>query len=336
MNTQKIQQIVPSDNIEIHFDVPNKMISAKTLSEVASGLQEMTDVIFHERIKEGDKAEVYLLVPKDGCYEAIFKIVFFTLKLGVGVLATAYISTLIKRMTGKGLTEIGNQLANKTMDGLTDAQILQRITTATAAFLSSPMEDCIEEEIQANEYKKEFEKLQLAKSHVYEPIERDDRISRISFDGDRYINRPEFKNYIRDIDNPEDDEIVQIGYYRGKIKIISLVSLREKSTRWWSCVFLSQGRNKNEVSFAMDDDIFKQYAVYNNMKLVADDVADVQMIQDNDLTPQWRLINVIEYGGEKISEPLSPPQVDALSIRPIQQDEQKEVNMLKFFEDSQQ
>lgn len=320
-----------SDQLEIHFDVPENRISAKTLSHVASGLQEMTDAILSDSLKEGDKAEVYLLIPKKGCYQAVFTVVISAITLATTVLATSFINTLVKRLLGKDLKEIGTKLGDHLIDEIEKDILAQAVITSIHQILATPTSE-MEGNIAEDAYEKQCQQLQVGKNHIYEAIMEDESIEMISFDGSTYIQHTDFLDYIGEVNVVEESEPVQVGLYQGKIKILSPVSLREKSKRRWSCVFLSKDENHGEISFEIDDENFKRYVIQYGLTLAADDLANVQMIRNSTDKPQWRLVRVLEYGGKKISNPLSDQELTTLSGAPLYKKEDKQANMLDGFD----
>nr|WP_287410620.1 hypothetical protein [Pseudodesulfovibrio sp.] len=317
----------PCEYLEIHFDVPQKMLSAKTLSNVANGLQAMADVVFFDSLSGGDAAEVFLIVPKDGCYQAIFTIVCSALPAGA-LFFQGFTNQFVKRILGKDLNEVGVLVADKTVDLIDKNNKINKIIEAMTKYLSTETEE-LEKEVDVEGCEEEFLKLQRGKNDIYESIKDDERVKRISYDGEKYISRNDFGLFYGEVEE-EDGSLVNVGYYQGKIKILSPVSLREKSKRKWSCVFISSEMNVGEVVFGIDDEDFKYLAIKNHMKLATDDIADVQMIHNNHLSPKWRVIKVIEYVGKKISDPLTKEELIALSIEFVKPNRQKQANLLNI------
>ncbi|QJB55156.1 hypothetical protein [Pseudodesulfovibrio sp. zrk46] len=316
----------PSDTISFHFDVPNKMISANTLAGIAKGLEQITDTVFEETLEGAKKTEVYLCIPREGCFEAIFQVVVPVITGAfVSIASKSFINTFLKDMIGKDLSELSEFSATKLSDSLKENLLINYACTAISEYLDRPYSEL---QCRNNEdYLNKRLVVLKAKNLIYEHMEEDNRIKAVSYKGDDYIDREDFSKYIAPLPD-NDDELCEHSFYHGKIKIISPVSLKEKSRRGWTCFFLSDLQNKTERTFEIDDDRFRNYAITQDIKLAADDIAEVQMIKDNELTPQWRVLRVLKFDGESISPPLTNEELSKLSIKTFFTKKQQQANLL--------
>ena len=302
-------------HIEFHFDVPNKMISARTLACIAEGLEDVTNSLFEGNLAKGEQAEVYLCVPKDGCFEAIFKIVApFVAGAFVSVAGPSLINSFFKGTIGMDLDEIISSTTEKLTDSLRQNLIIDSTCVAIGAFLSKKNKEDLE--TLHSDFPKELSRLQRGKNKIYNAMATDERVLAVSYTGDNYIKRSEFSAFIDE--NLEDDELCEQAFYHGRIKIISPVSLKEKSRRGWTCHFLAQKNDRIERTFEIDDDNFRSKAIQRDIKLAADDIAEVQMVKDGTQKPNWRVLRVLKFDGVTISEPLTKEELEQLSIKPNQ------------------
>ncbi|WP_147820175.1 hypothetical protein [Salidesulfovibrio onnuriiensis] len=320
----------PQEHLEIHFDVPNNMISAKTLSEVANGIQDISDVIFDGVLPEGGRAEIYLCPPKDGCFEADFVVVaavtFATFR---GIAAPTFINSICKELIGRDIAELFDFLGQQTGIGMKEIPAINYISTLISLYLDQkapkiPLSPNVE-------HKRQRRRLQKGKNRIFIAIEEDETIAKISLDGNRIIDRPTFPEYI--YDHSDEDEIeAEVGFYQGEIKVISPVSIKVTSRRGWTGHLLGDKKNHAERTFEIDDQKFRQYAIVNNLKPAVDDLIEVQMIKDDSAQPQWRVKRVLKFKGITISPPLSGTELAKLSVKPLFEKVETQGNFLSVLD----
>ncbi|GEM_PF-1431459 len=318
------------DHIELHFDVPNNMISARTLSEVANGIQDISDVVFDGLLPEGNRAEVYLRPPKDGCFEANFVIIAGAIcSTIVGIGAPSFLNSFCKELVGRDIAELFSILGQQTAKGVKTVTHTHCLSTLISLYLDqkAPKEP-LSSDI---EYKRQRRRLQNGKNKIFKAIEEDETISRISLDGNRIIDRSTFPEYIYDSQNEEDIE-VETGFYQGEIKVISPVSIKLTSRRGWTGYLLGDKKTHAERTFEIDDQKFRQHAIVNNLKPAVDDLIEVQMIKDDSEQPQWRVKRVLKFKGVTISPPLTEAELAKLSVKPIIEKVQREGDLLSFLD----
>ncbi len=298
----------PSSSIQFHFNVPNNCISAQTLANVASGLQEVADIIFRDSLANGERIEILLGVPKEGSYEADFLIT--GVELIIGGVVPCFLNAFCKDMLGKSLFELTEIAARGVSQGCKKFLMLSYVSTAISVYLSKRVDGA--EEIFSS-FPIEKRGLQNGKNTTYRSVQCDETVKSFSLDGQITIERDSFNQYIdSSIDDNETSN--EIEFREGTIQVVSPVSLKGKTNRGWSGNFFEKRRRSVPIIFSMLDSNFKEYTIFNKIKTAVDDVMKVQMIKLPLEKIKWNVLKVLEFEGQRVSEPLSPEELAEFNV----------------------
>lgn len=299
----------------IHFDIDSHALPLADFVKSAQSTQKIINNLSENIFENKPQIKIIVCPPEKATFLAILGVIV----IGGGGSVWAFLESdigkrYIKGLTGREPADFAEELGIATVKKLPNIAKEVRnvlyatvISSCTAGFLTKSSA-----EIQALEMQKEqFKPALEAKNLFYETCLNNADIKAVGFDvSDKFsVNKENFIDQLSEIPEPEDNDKW----------IISSGSIRVESPTWnadgrmWVGKIKDKNRKLKDIHFSIADDNFWLHVMNKGLKKVkvGDNVIVQWARQQSKSLAAIKVLRVLEYNGQKISNPLTAQEIDA-------------------------